>query len=63
MSTLAQRIEAIERELSDIKAALEKPARTKDWRRTFGMSKNDPGFEEMIRLGREIREAERNEEH
>jgi hypothetical protein len=63
VTTLAQRIEALERELSEIKAALDKPPRTKDWRRTIGMSKDDPGFEEMIRLGREIREAERNEEH
>jgi hypothetical protein len=63
MTSLAQRVEALERELLGIKALLGKPSAEKDWRRTFGMSKDDAEFEEMVRLGREIREAECDEEH
>ena len=63
MTTLDQRVEALERELLGIKVLLGKPSTEKDWRRTFGMSKDDAKFEEMVRLGREIRDAEREEEH
>jgi hypothetical protein len=34
----------------------------KDWRKTFGMSANDPGFDNMIRLGREIREQDQKDD-
>ena len=34
---------------------LQRTGLEKDWRKTFGRSAHDPGFEELIRLGRQIR--------
>jgi hypothetical protein len=52
--TLEERVEQLERKVVQLSANVpnEKP-----WRRTFGMSRGDPGFEEMLRLGREYRQA------
>ena len=58
MSTIAERVEALEQEIKGIKSLLQQEQTSKDWRKTFGMSRDDPGFEEMIRLGREFRENE-----
>jgi hypothetical protein len=35
------------------------PAKAGDWRSTFGASAHDEGFEEMVRLGGEIRRQDR----
>jgi hypothetical protein len=60
MSTdLEQRVTALENDMSDVKQRLGEGRPQKDWRKTVGMSKDDPGFEEMIQLGREIREQDR----
>jgi len=53
--TLETRVEALEHEVSGMKAMLGGGQLVKDWRTTFGMSRNDPDFEELVRLGREIR--------
>ena len=53
-ATLETRVEALEQEVTGIKTMLG-GQRVKDWRRTFGMSRNDPAFEELVRLGHEIR--------
>jgi hypothetical protein len=53
---LEQRVACLERELIDLKKFVQGGTAEKDWRTTFGMSRDDPGFEEMVRLGREIRE-------
>lgn len=59
MSTnLEQRIASLESDMCVVKRRLAETLRPKDWRRTVGMSKDDPDFEEMIALGREIREQE-----
>lgn len=63
MTTIAERVEALEREMSGVKSLLQQVKPAKDWRKTFGMSRDDPGFEEMIRLGRELRENERKQEN
>ena len=62
MTTIAERVDALEQEIQGIKSLLQREQTAKDWRKTFGMSQNDPGFEEMIRLGRELREHERKQE-
>lgn len=62
MSTIPQRVEAIEQELVGIKLLLQQATPAKDWRSTFGMSRDDPEFPEMIRLGREIRDTEQPQE-
>jgi hypothetical protein len=64
--TIEQRLERVETELADLKrrvlAGDATPPRKKDWRRTFGMSANDPEFDEMVRLGAEYRKAQRWED-
>ena len=56
---LEKRVAALEHEVSDVKQALAKVVSLKkDWLRTVGMSKDDPGFDEMIELGRAIREQD-----
>ena len=67
--TLKQRVEALERQITELRKALDNKTteakavadepREKDWRRTFGMSANDPLFEEAVRLGREFRQRQR----
>ena len=62
---IEKRVEALEKKLADLARLITsdptaKPG--KDWRRTFGMSANDPGFDEMIRLGKEYRQAQRAED-
>ena len=63
MSTdLEKRLATLENEMSDVKQFLAKAMPKKDWRKTVGMSTDDPGFDEMIRLGREIREQDMDSE-
>jgi hypothetical protein len=57
-TTIEERVATLEKELHDLKQLIQGTLVEKDWRKTFGLSANDPGFEEMIRLGREIREQE-----
>jgi hypothetical protein len=60
-ATLEERVAALEKELVDLKKLLRRVVVQKDWRRTFGMSADDPGLDEMLRLGREIQsETERS---
>jgi hypothetical protein len=56
--TLEVRVETLEREVSGMKAMLRSRQQVKDWRATFGMSRNDPDYEELVRLGREIRDQQ-----
>ena len=64
--TVEKRLEIVESELADLKKRVADNeaagARKKDWRRTFGMSSNDPEFEEIVRLGQEYRKAQRWED-
>ena len=54
--TLEQRVEGLEKKLADLTAQFrDVPPGKRDWRRTFGLSHDDPGFEEMVQLGREYR--------
>jgi hypothetical protein len=57
--TLDERVEALERQvraLTEIVAG-KKPAR--DWRSTIGWARDDEGYDEMVRLGEEIRQKDR----
>ena len=56
---LEQRVTTLENEMSDVRQLLASARPQKDWRKSVGMSKDDPGFDEMIRLGQEIRQQER----
>lgn len=62
LSELEQRLAELEREVEDLKKKLEPPRLDKRWLETFGTFANDPGFDEMVRLGREWREQANREE-
>ena len=56
---LETRVEALEHEVQRLSKAMDRTEGARDWLQTLGFSGNDPLFEDMIRLGREIREQER----
>ena len=56
--TLEKRVEKIEHKLAELTTHLaDRKPRKKDWRRTFGLSRSDEGFREMMSLGREYRRS------
>jgi hypothetical protein len=59
-STLEERISHVERELTQLKSQFEHLRAKENWiDRISGSFKDDPEFEEILRLGREIRRADR----
>jgi hypothetical protein len=58
-TSLKDRVERLERQVRTLAKAFDGAPRQRDWRTTFGTSAGDEGFEEMIRLGREIRRKQR----
>ncbi len=61
-TTLEKRVTELEKELRNLRLVVQGIRQSKkDWQSTIGMSANNPGFEEMVRLGRDIREQEREE--
>ena len=60
-TTLEDRLSRLEQEMDGIKTLLHNQQGDKDWRRIFGMSRDDPAFEELIQLGREFREQQHEE--
>jgi hypothetical protein len=61
-TTIEERIAILEKELTCLKQIIQGTRVEKDWRKTFGMSANDPGFDDMIRVGREIREQDQEDD-
>jgi hypothetical protein len=61
-TTIEERVATLEKELTALKQIIQGTHIKKEWRHTFGMSANDPGFDEMIRLGREIRAQDHEDE-
>ena len=59
--TIEQRLCELEKEVAELKADrhVKKQAPDKDWTSTIGWAKDDPGFDEMIELGRRYRERQR----
>ncbi len=61
IAELQQRMERLEREVGELKELIREPRTKRDpksWMRTVGIFKDDPGFQEVIRLGREYRESQ-----
>ena len=54
---LEKRVETLERELAELKKKIGGKASGRDWLDSFGSARNDLGFDEMIRLGRQYRES------
>ena len=62
-STIEHRLEQVERELAELKSRVQTLAEPKEnWIDAIsGSFKDDPEFEEIVRLGKEIRDADRPE--
>jgi hypothetical protein len=57
-TTVEERLAAVERELADLKRRIPSRADGKSWvERIAGTFKDDPEFEEVVRLGREFRKS------
>lgn len=61
-SDLEERALTLEQEMAGLRRQLSMSGVKKDWRKTVGTSKDDPGFVEMIELGRQIRQQDREDE-
>ena len=60
--TLERRVEELEHKLAELTTQFaDVKTRQKDWRRTFGLSRGDEGFKEMMSLGREYRQSLRHQ--
>jgi len=56
--TLEKRVEELEKKFAELTAQPAAPTRQRDPWRTFGIFRDDPDFEEAVRLGREYREQQ-----
>jgi len=56
--TLEKRVEELERKVAELSGKPSLAVRKKDPWRTYGAFKDDPDFEEAVRLGREYREQQ-----
>jgi hypothetical protein len=57
--TLDERVEALERQVRALTEIVKGKTAVKDWRSTFGSASGDEGYDEMVRLGAEIRQKDR----
>lgn len=58
--TLEERISHVEKDVTQLKSQFERLRAKENWiDRISGSFKDDPEFEEILRLGREIRRADR----
>lgn len=57
--TLEERVSVLEKELADLKQASHPGPTAKNWRKTVGMFDDDPGIEQVHRLGQEYRQRDR----
>ncbi len=59
--TLEERLAALEREMKDLRKRVEAGNRSNDWRSRPRSSLRDmPEFEEVLRLGKEIRQSDQD---
>jgi hypothetical protein len=56
--TLERRVKELEKMVAKLSTQPVRSNHRKDWRRTIGIFRNDPDFEEAVRLGREYREQQ-----
>ncbi len=56
--TLEERVERLERQLATISSRLSENSHKPWWEKIAGVFENDPDFEEILALGREIREQD-----
>ena len=53
--TIEQRLSALEKEVAELKKDRRSPSSGKDWHRRIGKFKDDPDYDEAMRLGRQYR--------
>ena len=59
--TLEKRVEKLEHKLAELtNGVTARKSRKKDWQRTFGLSRGDDGFKEMVNFGRHYRRSLRD---
>jgi hypothetical protein len=58
-AALAGRVEALERQVRALTEIVAGQKLARDWRSTIGWARDDEGFDEMVRLGEEIRQKDR----
>lgn len=57
---IQERLDKLEQEFEALKQRIEKPKTMNEWlERVSGRFKDDPDFEEIVRLGREWRQSQR----
>jgi hypothetical protein len=61
LEQLERRVTELEREIAELRRELKPMHSLKNVAETFGMFADDPGFEEMVRLGREYRDRANSE--
>ena len=58
--SIEERLTAVERELANLKTRLPPEPKPENWvEKISGSFKDDPEFDEILRLGREMRQADR----
>jgi uncharacterized protein HemX len=58
-ATLEERLNALEKQVAELQAQVEKLARPKDWRNVVGMFANDEVMKRIDEAGRKFREEDR----
>jgi uncharacterized protein HemX len=58
-ATLEERMNALEKQVAELQAQVQKLARPKDWRRVVGMFSDDEMMKRIDEAGRKIREEDR----
>ena len=59
---LEKRVENLEKELAVVKKTISRAVKAKkDWRAWYGTSKDDPEFDEMVRLGQKYRQSQKED--
>ena len=62
MSTVEERLAHVEKDVAELKSEVQRLRPTEGWiDKITGSFKDDPDFEEILRLGQEIRRADRLE--
>jgi|SRR5208337_4098524 hypothetical protein len=56
--TLEKRVTELEKKVAEMSDQPIRSNRKKDWRRTIGVFRDDPDFEEAVRLGRKYRKEQ-----
>ena len=56
---MEERLNALEKQLAELQAQVQKLVRPKDWRNVVGMFEGDEGMKRIFEAGRKLREADR----